>query len=190
MAKCFQCSICKPAAKCFQHDAVSTTMAPTVSNLDSIVHSPLLHLIFVNKNLTFPQNVVQVRTQFTSGSWDFSLPCTHVWNHYCRKTLSQKAADSVYFTMSYQLTSQNILVFVCSDVIFSATLSKFTLYQMLPCLRSCPHHSIILCCVIRLYFLSYLPITLSSVILLFLSYHIWTYVPYVITISPYILVQW
>lgn len=190
MAKCFQCSICSPAAKCFQHDAISTTMAPTVSNLDSIVHSPLLHLIFVNKNLTFPQNVVQVRTQFTNGFWDFSLPSTHVWHHYCRKTLSQKAADSVYFTMSYKLTSQNILV-----------LLVVMLYSRQPCLSPlytkcylawgvAPDHSVILCCVIRLYFLSYLPITLSSVILLFLSYHILTYVPYVITISHYILVQW
>ena len=75
------------------------------------------------------------------------------------------------------------------------------LYSWQPCLSSlhtkcylawgvAPNHSIILCWVIRLCFLSYLPRTLSSVILLFLPYHIWTYVPYVITISHYILVQW
>lgn len=112
-----------PAQRCQYHDGSSCLQPRQCSSLSVTVSFASL-----KRNLTFTQNVAQVRTQtkLTNAPWDFSLSSTHIWNYYYRNNLSQKVAGRVYFITSYKLTSKYACVSVCvclcvcvySDVIF------------------------------------------------------------------------
>lgn len=112
------------SAWCYQYHNGSSYLQPRYYSSFSVTVS----FASLKRNLTFTQNVAQVRTRtkLTNAPWDFSLSPTYVWNHYYRNYLPQKVAGRVYFIMSYKLTSKYacvsvcvcLCVCVCCDVIF------------------------------------------------------------------------